>query len=461
MDRTDHRSLWDDTLPPDLRQGYAPLGGDVECDVAIVGAGFTGLWTAYHLARADPTLRITVLDREHVGFGASGRNGGWCSALLPMSIEATARRHGRGAAVRMQHAMFDTLADITGTCERESIDADITVGGTVDLVRNDPQHERATHTIEIARSFGFGDEHLRWMDRDEASAVCGATRVRGAVFTPHCAAVHPGKLVHGLASAVVKRGVTIHEHTVVERIDPGRVTTARGRVRAEVVVRATEGYTAGFRSARRELVPLYSMMIATAPLSDPQWRSIGLESRPTFADGRHTVIYGQRTADGRIAFGGRGAPYHFGSRIEPSFDTDRRVRDALTETLHELFPTLADTEITHHWGGPLGVPRDLHPTVRFDRRTGLAVAGGYVGDGVATTHLAGRTLADLVTGADTELVRLPWVGHRSRRWEPEPLRWLGVNLVRSAAGAADRAENGTGGLAGRPLGTVVRRVLRH
>ena len=232
-------------------------------------------------------------------------------------------------------------------------------------------------------------------------------------------------------------------------------------MRAEVVVRATEGYTAGFRSARRELVPLYSMMIATAPLSDAQWNAIGLASRPTFADGRHTVIYGQRTADGRIAFGGRGAPYHFGSRINSSFDTDQRVCHALIETLHELFPILADAEITHHWGGPLGVPRDMHPTVRFDRRTGLAVAGGYVGDGVATTHLAGRTLADLVTGSDTDLVRLPWVGHRSRRWEPEPLRWSGVNLVRRAAGAADRAEDGTGGLVGRPLATLVQRVLGH
>jgi glycine/D-amino acid oxidase-like deaminating enzyme len=153
------------------------------------------------------------------------------------------------------------------------------------------------------------------------------------------------------------------------------------------------------------------------------------------------IIYGQRTDDGRIAFGGRGAPYHFGSRIAGSFDTDERVRGMLVESVRELYPTLRDVEFPYHWGGPLGVPRDWRWGVRFDRSAGVAVAGGYVGDGVSTTNLAGRTLADLITGRDSELVRLPWVGHRSPRWEPEPLRWLGVNIGRIAAGGADRAEH--------------------
>ena len=149
------------------------------------------------------------------------------------------------------------------------------------------------------------------------------------------------------------------------------------------------------------------------------------------------IIYGQRTADGRLAFGGRGAPYHFGSRIAPEFDTDERVRAMLRATLAELFPVTADVELPFPWGGPLAVPRDWHPHVRFDRARGLASAGGYVGDGVAAANLAGRTLADLVLGRDTDLTHLPIVGHRSPRWEPEPLRWVGARVA--AAAAAERS----------------------
>lgn len=432
--------LWDATLPDRLRFRGAPLAGPTDTDVAIVGAGYTGLWTAHALRRADPTLRVTVLERRHVGFGASGRNGGWCSALLPMSLGSIARRHGRPAAVRMQRAMHATVAEVVATCAAEGIDAQVAHGGTVDLVRTPAQRRRARAHLSSVRSFGFGDDDLRWADAAEATSLCGAVGVLGALVTPHCAALHPARLVHGLAHAVADAGVAVHEHTEVVALGPGHVDTEHGRVRAEVVVRATEGHTATLPGARREMLPIYSMMIATDPLPAETWRTLGLAARPTFADGRHTVIYGQRTADDRIAFGGRGAPYHAGSRVRPEFDTDERVRRRLVATLHGLFPQLADVAVPYHWGGALGVPRDLHAGVRFDRTTGLAVAGGYVGDGVATSNLAGRTLADLITGADSDLVRLPWVGHRSRRWEPEPFRWLGVNAVRLGAEVADRVE---------------------
>lgn len=436
-----------------------PLDGDSSVDVAVVGGGLTGLWTAYYLLRSDPSLRVAVLEREHVGFGASGRNGGWCSAVLPMSLESLAARHGRGAAVRMQQAMNATVAEVVRVCDEEGIDAHVAHGGTIDLIRNEAQRARADARLASARAFGFGEEHLRRLDPDEARSMCDATDVLGALFTPDCAAVHPARLVHGVAAAAIRLGAVVHDRTAVRSIAPGQVVTEHGTVRAEVVVRATEAYTTEFAGTRREILPIYSLMIATEPLPPEVWASIGLQTRPTFADGRHTVIYGQRTADGRLAFGGRGAPYHFGSTIKPEFDTDQRVRDRLTATLRELFPVLGDAAITHHWGGPLGVPRDVHASVRFDRRTGLAAAGGYVGDGLATTNLAGRTLSDLITGADSELVRLPWVGHRSRRWEPEPLRWIGVNAVRNAADLADRTDDrgGDGGLAGR----IVRAALRH
>jgi glycine/D-amino acid oxidase-like deaminating enzyme len=435
--------MWDDTVPDEARHDHPPLPGDVTVDVAIVGGGLTGLWTAYYLAAADPTARIVVLERERVGFGASGRNGGWCSALMPMSLARIARQHGRPAAVRLQQAMNDTVDEVGRVVAAESIDCGFVASGTLDLIRSEPQRARAQARLDEFRSFGFADDH-RWMSAGETGEVCRATNVLAAVHSRNCATVHPGRLVHGVAAAAARAGATIHEHTEVQRIEPHRVHTPHGTVTADVVVRATEGYTPTLPRARRELLPLYSMMIATEPLPPAVWDEIGLHQRPTFADGRHSIIYGQRTADGRFAFGGRGAPYHFGSAIRPSFDTSDRVRHLLIDGLTELFPAVRGAEISHHWGGPLGVPRDWHASARLDRASGLATAGGYVGDGLSFTNLAGRTLADLITGNDSDLVRLPWVGHRSRRWEPEPLRWLGVNVARHAAWRADRAEARTG-----------------
>jgi glycine/D-amino acid oxidase-like deaminating enzyme len=243
---------------------------------------------------------------------------------------------------------------------------------------------------------------------------------------------------------VEARGARIHERTRVTAIGPGVVRTEHGDVRARTVVRATEGYTARLPGARRALAPVYSLIIATEPLPDSVWDEIGLRERETFSDHRHLIIYGQRTADGRMVFGGRGAPYHFASRIRPDYDRVPRVFAALERTLGELFPVLRGATITHRWGGPLGIARDWHASVGLDRDTGLAWAGGYVGDGVSTTNLAGRTLADLITGRTSELTALPWVGHRSRNWEPEPLRWLGANAGLQAMIWADNAENRSG-----------------
>ncbi|HKH87811.1 MAG TPA: FAD-binding oxidoreductase, partial [Acidimicrobiales bacterium] len=283
---------------------------------------------------------------------------------------------------------------------------------------------------------------------------------------PHCASIDPARLARGLALAVERRGVRIYEQTPVTRLQPAgpngtsqRIETPLGRVRAPIAVIATEGYTARLPDHRRRVVPMYSLMIATEPLGEAALDEIGVRDGITFTDGRHLLIYGQRTSDGRLAFGGRGAPYHFGSQIDDSFEWVPKVHETLAETLAEMFPVLEGVTITHQWGGPLGVHRDWHPSVTFDRRTGVATAGGYVGDGVSTTNLAGRTLADLISGRDTELTRLPWVNHQSPLWEPEPLRWLGVNAGLLAMGIADRTEARTGRPSG--LATAVGRLTGH
>jgi glycine/D-amino acid oxidase-like deaminating enzyme len=309
------------------------------------------------------------------------------------------------------------------------------------LARSEVQLGRARAAVDEARAFGFGPADLALLDADTAAAHCAAEGVRGGTYTPHCAAVHPAKLVRGLARVVERLGVRIHERTPVREIRAGAAVTPAGTVRAPVVVRATEGYTPTLPRQRRAVVPVYSLMVATEPLAPETWARIGLARRETFSDHRHVIIYGQRTADDRLAFGGRGAPYHFGSRVSPDYDREPRVFAALRRTLADLFPVLGpDVPVTHAWGGPLGVARDWAASAGLDRASGLAWAGGYVGDGVGTSNLAGRTLADLIRGERTELTTLPWVNHRSPSWEPEPLRWLAVNAGLRVMFSADAVE---------------------
>jgi glycine/D-amino acid oxidase-like deaminating enzyme len=286
----------------------------------------------------------------------------------------------------------------------------------------------------------WGRTDIRLLSSAQAAARLVATRTRGATYTPDCAALHPGRLVRGLAEVVTARGVTLHERTPATAISPGVVRTAHGEVRAAHVVRATEGFTPRLPGLGRAVVPVYSLVVATEPLRASVWDEIGLARRETFSDHRHLIIYGQRTADDRLVFGGRGAPYHLGSRIRPAYDRVPRVFAALHATLLDLFPVLQGARFTHAWGGPLGIARDWCASVGLDRDTGLAWAGGYVGDGVTTTNLAGRTLRDLILGTESDLTALPWVGHHSPTWEPEPLRWLGINAGLRAMTVADAEE---------------------
>jgi glycine/D-amino acid oxidase-like deaminating enzyme len=452
-------SLWFDEVVTgggDALTARPGLDGDVEADVCIVGAGLTGLWTAYYLLREQPSLRVLVLEARIAGFGASGRNGGWCSALFPLSIRALARRYGRERALAMRRVMNATVDEVGAAVGAEEIDCHWVKGGTVNLARTDVQLNRVRAEVEVDQDADQVDE-LSLLGADEARQRVGAHGVLGASFTPHCARVQPAMLVRGLARAVERLGGTIHEHTPALEIRPRIgiggdpcVATAHGVVRARHVIRATEAWTSALPGSEREIAPVYSLMVATEPLPASFWdgsgneRGAGLARGETFSDARHLIIYGQRTADDRLAFGGRGAPYHYGSRIDPAFDRSTPVFAALRATLTELFPGVRGYEFTHAWGGPLGIARDWHASVGLDPRTGLGWAGGYVGDGVGTSNLSGRTLADLILDRDTELTRLPWVGHRSPHWEPEPLRWLGVNAGLRAMIAADAEERWTG-----------------
>ncbi len=434
-------SLWLDQVGP--IQARPPLQGDVDVDVAIVGGGYSGLWTAYYLRQIDPTLRIQIVEKHYCGYGASGRNGGWAVGDLAGSFDSYAKRSSQQEAVRQSRAVFDSVDEIGRVAEATGIDCDYRKGGWIRVARNTPQAQRQHEEIAHARSIGLTEDDLRLLEPDEARDHVSASRVSSGIFFAHCAALHPARLVRGLSDHLAASGISIAEGTAATAIDAKGVQTEHGTVRADVVIRATEGYTRDLHGERRTLLPVYSLMIATEPLSDNVLADIGLDDRPTFSDDRFMVIYGQRTADGRLAFGGRGVPYLWGSKIARSAELHLPSHELLRDTLIDLLPDLGQVQVTHRWGGVLGIPRNWIPGLRFDPVTGQGVLGGYVGEGVAAANLAGRTMADLVTGRDTDRTSLPWVGVGARRWEPEPFRWLGVRSSRSIMNRADMVEDST------------------
>lgn len=428
-------SFWHTQIAPPVPR--PSLDCDVTCDIAIVGAGLTGLWTAYYLKQADPSLDIAIIEAEFAGYGASGRNGGFLSAELAGSRERYAATGGRESVVQLTKSMESAVDEVIRVADVEGIDADIHKGGNLVIARNPAQLERLKVKVRYLREWGADRELLGTADLDGRIVAHGAV---GAAFSPHCASVQPAKLVRGLADAVERLGVRIYEKTRCTGITEGSVRTDLGRVSAPVVLRCLEGFTASVSGLRREWLPMNSSMIVTDRLPPDVWEAIGWGGRETLGDVSHAHLYSQHTSDGRIAIGGRGVPYRFGSRTDGDGRTQTRTVEALTTLLHTVFPAASGVPIAHAWCGVLGVPRDWCATVNFDPGSGLGAAGGYVGSGLTTTNLAGRTLASLVLGVDSPETHLPWVGRRVRRWEPEPLRWAGVQAIYALYRQADKRE---------------------
>jgi glycine/D-amino acid oxidase-like deaminating enzyme len=427
--------------PPPRRP---PLERAREADVAIVGAGYTGLWCAYYLKRARPELEVVVLEREHAGFGASGRNGGWVSGFFSGPPRVYERAGGRGDHAALQALMFETVEEIAGVLARHRIEVDFVKSGLLRVALGGAQEQRLADELAEARSRGLGEADLRWLDAAALRERVSVAGARGGAFSPHVARVHPAKLLAGLAAAVERLGVRIYEDTPVREIRPRQALTPAGAVRARWVVRATEGYTAGLAGLRRTLVPMNSSMIVTEPLPEQAWQAIGWEGRELMADDAHVYAYLQRTEDGRIAIGGRGVPYRFASRTDRADETARSTVASLHAKLLAMFPAVRGVALAHTWSGVLGVARDWCVAVEADPATGVAWAGGYVGEGVAASNLAARALCELILERPGRLARIAWVGHRPPRWEPEPLRWAEIGAVYSLYRLADRLERRSG-----------------
>ena len=389
-------------------------------------------------------MRIVVIEREIAGFGPSGRNGGWVSGGLVGSAGTYERTHGRDGvvrAIRETHAAVDHVAEAVA---REGIECGFLKRGSLFTATSEPQRERLLAGHRELTGLGIGADDARLLDGAESNAIVPVEGCLQATFTPHGARVDPARLARGLAEACERLGVTIHERTAATAVGHGRVATAHGTVKADVVLQATEAYSVELPRQRLRYLPLYSLMIATEPLPAAVWDELRWSDGVLVSDSRYLFFYAQRTADGRIALGGRGAPYQLRHPIDEENERNPEVRARLERAIRRHFPAAAQAAITHHWGGPLGVPRDWSMAIHFDRARGFGWAGGYAGHGVVAANISGRTLADLVLGRDSDLVTLPWVGHRSRRWEPEPLRFVASRAIVRVLGSADRREDETG-----------------
>ena len=438
------QSFWLDTVPGSL-EPRPSLEGDAQADVVIVGAGYTGLWTAWYLKHHAPHLDVALVEADIAGFGASGRNGGWCTAYLSGLDGWLEEDASRAGGVALLRDMMGAVDEVGRVACLEAIDCHYDKSGHYAVAVNPSQLQRDQEEVRWWRSMGIGEADIREVGAAEIDQRMHVEGALGGYFMPHCAAIHPARLARGLARAVVARGGRLYECSPVTRLRDDGVETPGGTLKASVVLLATEGFTNTIKGLEQRLIPVHSMMIATEKLTEAEIEATGLRRRHTWNNGKHLTTYGQLTQDGRIAFGSRGR-YNWASGIETRFDDAEPLFAEVRAELGSIFPVLRDKAITHAWGGPMGVARSLQPAVVFDQGRRRGWAGGYFGDGVGAANLAGRTLADLVLERDTERSRAIWVNPPglkappARAWEPEPLRWLAIKARYAVMGWADAAE---------------------
>src|SRR5215469_6561878 len=427
-------SFWMETCGESLTPRPA-LTNSIDVDVAILGGGYTGLWTAYYLLRANPGMKVVVLEKEIVGYGASGRNGGWCSSKFPVTPSMLERRYGRDRARALMLAMNATVDEVSCVCQEESIDAHFHKGGILTLARGDHQLPLIRSAFDAYFRLGLHQQY-ELLTAAQAQERVRVSNICGALYAKENASLHPGRLVRGLARAVEKRGGVIYEQTEITEFKGGptaRFISPAGEVRAKrAIVLAGESYLSRLSKLHRALLPVYSLIALTEPLSDQKCAEIGWKDRASLASCNYTVDYLTHTADRRILFGSRGAPYHFGSKISDDQDRHAETHDRIEELVIEWFPMLEGIKFTHHWGGPVGMPRDWMPMTAFDPASKIATARGYTGQGVSTANLTARVVTELIMGRETELSSLPIAQRQSPLWAREPFRWLAVRYMQNA-----------------------------
>lgn len=429
------------------------LVGRAEVDVAIIGGGFTGLWTAYHLSEADPGLRLAVVESETIGFGASGRNGGFAMTLLDMSLALLRRNHGDEAARAAHMAVAESVEEIGATITREGIDCEWAHGGLMVVATNPGQLDRIRGDREAAAALGL--EGFSWLEGEDARARVHSPTYLGALREEHCAVLHPAKLARGLVSCLEDRGVSVFEQSAVTGVEEARgdrlrVLTTAGVLDASQVVVATNAWATHqptiAHGISSRVVPLYTYIVLTEPLSEEQWDEIGWADRCGIEDKRNYVHYYRRTLDGRILWGGSDGVIYYGGRIAPHNDRHEHTFERLRRSFRRTFPQLDRVRFTHQWGGPVAITANFVPIFGSGLGGRLHHGVGYNGHGVAPSHTGGKILRDKVLGRTSELTGLCFVDNRSQKFPGEPLRWISAELSRRALLRQDSAfDRGSGG----------------
>jgi glycine/D-amino acid oxidase-like deaminating enzyme len=418
-------SLWQGKQNINYRK---PISKNDSFDVVVIGAGFSGLWSAFHLKQFQPNLKIAILEKEYVGFGASGRNGGWASAEYPTSSNRLIKENGLKSYKNLRTAITKSIDEIGEIAKSNNWQIDYAKGGALVFARGNAQLSRISKEI---------DEEHQLLNKSQTTDLLNIPSALGSVFTPHCAALNPFKLVRALADHLEKLGVMIYEQSSVSEIRDKQVEVNGFNVNCTFSIRATEAFTPRKWMGNRQ-IPIYSLMVATEPLSNEVVKEIRNTQRATFQEACHLITYAQITGDNRLALGGRGVRYKLFSRLSERSEIDNRMHSALEKRARSWFPQITDAKFEYRWGGAVALTRRWQAYLNFDQATGRAEIGGYVGDGVTLSYLVAKTLAEKMSNIKT--ANLPFIDQGIGRWEPEPIRYLAVNAGFKATVLADYEE---------------------
>jgi glycine/D-amino acid oxidase-like deaminating enzyme len=454
----ERRAWWlREALAAERPSRLAPsLFGDETADVAIVGGGYTGMWTAYFLGEMVPDARIVLLEADICGGGPSGRNGGFLHGWWE-SLPYLAQRYGAEEGLRIAEASDEVVAGIGAWCERHRVDAWFTPHGYL-RVNAFPQvgNDWGSTVADLERLGAPGQ--LRHVDRDEVRRMCASPAFGEGLFMPSAATVQPALLARGLRRVLLERAVRIHEGTAVERMDSGpsgmRLRTRLGSVTAERVVLAVNAWAAGWPGFRTRVLAWGSYIVLTEPIPD-RLAELGWIGGEAIADSRFTISYFRTTRDGRIAFGAGVGAAGFGGRIGTVFTHDRHAIERVVANFRHLFPMLGDVRIDDAWGGPIDITADRFPEIGSRDGGRVLYAHGFAGNGVGPARLAGHILAARIARRGDPVADLPLFGRRQRFLPPEPFRSIGARAIREALIRQDDALD-----AGRRPGLLTRLVTR-